>query len=106
MTIPGGPGMSSTRESQRTPVLLVLVLWATGLGAAAQFAKVSVPFSAFQAAYPSAGTELGFLVSLISLLGIFFGLFAGLIVSRGNPYHLLLGAVLLGALMSVLQASR
>ena len=55
------------------PVFMVLVLWLAGLGAAAQFAKIAVPFSSVRALFPEAGADIGWLLSFISLLGIFFG---------------------------------
>lgn len=83
---------------------LILALWAAGLGAAAQFAKVAVIFPSLQEIYPEAGASLGFVVSVISFLGVAFGLFAGLIVARGARKMLLL-ALLLGAAVSIWQAT-
>ncbi len=83
---------------------LILALWAAGLGAAAQFAKVAVIFPSLQEIYPEAGASLGFVVSVISFLGVAFGLFAGLIVARGARKMLLL-ALLLGAAVSLWQAT-
>lgn len=80
--------MATERQSSRmenrenTSFALVIVLWAAGLGAAGQFAKISVIFPTIQQVYSGAGPSLGFLVSLISFLGIALGLSAGLIVAR------------------------
>ncbi|MCA8884532.1 MAG: MFS transporter [Rhodobacteraceae bacterium] len=82
----------------------VLILWLAGLGAAAQFAKVSVFFPELQALYPGTGAWLGFLVSLISLIGIAFGLLAGMIVARSGAQRLLVPALLFGAAISLFQA--
>ncbi|SDL95030.1 MFS transporter [Aliiruegeria lutimaris] len=95
---------SDNMEHERTPVGLVLALWAAGLGAAGQFAKISVQFSFLQDIYPEAGVGLGFLVSLISFLGIGLGLFAGLIVTRLGFRRMLIPALLLGGLISCIQA--
>ncbi|MEM7192844.1 MAG: MFS transporter, partial [Pseudomonadota bacterium] len=86
-------------------VFLILVLWLAGLGAAAQFAKIAIPFSSLRALYPEAGEELGWLLSLISLLGVVFGMTAGVIVSRLGCYRLLIFALLLGAAVSLWQAA-
>ena len=91
-----------TRES--TSFGLVLILWLAGLCAAAQFAKFSVIFPTLETLYPNTGAALGFLVSLISLLGILLGLFAGLIVARIGFRRLLIFALVLGALVSVIQS--
>lgn len=86
-------------------VLLILTLWAAGLGAAAQFAKISAIFPRLQEIYPDAGAWLGFLVSLISFLGILLGLFAGLIAARLGFRRLILAALLLGAVVSAGQST-
>ncbi len=89
----------------QTPFLLILLLWAAGLGAAAQFAKVSIIFASLRELYPHAGASLGFLVSVLSLMGIVLGTFAGLIVARVGFRRLLLAALVLGAAMSAYQAT-
>ncbi len=96
--------MSKSLQSPAS-VGLVFVLWIAGLGAAAQFAKISVMFPNLREIYPAAGPEVGLLVSLIGFLGIGLGLFAGLIVARIGFRKLLLAALALGALMSLYQAT-
>lgn len=93
----------SQDEQQKTPWGLVLLIWAAGLCAAGQFAKFSVAFSYVQQVYPDAGAATGFLVSLLSFMGIALGLFAGLVVSRIGFRNILVGSLLLGAVMSLLQ---
>lgn len=82
----------------------VLALFVTGMGAAAQFGKVSVLFPAWQAAYPQAGVAAGFLVSLVSLMGVLLGLLAGMVVTRVGFRRTLIGGLVMGALLSGLQA--
>lgn len=89
----------------RTRFGLVLLLYAAGLGAAAQYGKASVLFPALRALYPEAGATLGFVVSGIGLLGIVFGLAAGLLVAGLGVRRLLVGALLFGAAMSAFQAT-
>ncbi len=93
-----------TRAQQMT-VILVLALWAAGLGAAAQFAKISVTFDLLTALYPGAGPGIGFMVSLVGLVGLVFGTTAGLLVQRLGYRRVLVGAMLLGAAMSGFQAT-
>ncbi len=69
-----------------------------------QFAKIAVPFEALGAAYPDAGVALGFAVSLISVLGVLFGFTAGLAVSIVGFRRMLLTALVLGAVLSAVQA--
>jgi MFS transporter, DHA1 family, inner membrane transport protein len=78
---------------------------AAGLCAAAQFAKVSLIFPELLALYPNAGPAAGFMVSLLSFIGMALGLFAGIIVARLGFRSLLLAALVLGAALSAYQAT-
>lgn len=93
-----------SRSQINASVGQVFLLWIAGLGAAAQFAKISVMFPDLRALYPGTGPEVGLLVSLIGFLGIGLGLFSGLIVARIGFRRLLLAALVLGALISLYQA--
>lgn len=85
--------------------LIVMALWCAGLGAAAQFAKMSVMFDLLTAAYPGRGPGIGFMVSVVGLVGLVFGTTAGLLVQRAGYRRVLVAATTLGALMSALQAT-
>lgn len=89
---------------QGTPIGLILLLWGAGLGAAAQYGKVSVIFDLLPAAYPDAGAAVGWIVSLVGFVGIIFGVMAGLVVARIRYRRALLAALWVGAAMSVVQA--
>lgn len=82
----------------------VFLLWGAGLGAAAQYAKVSIVFDQLPNLYPDAGNALGFAVSLVGFLGILFGVVAGVLVARIRYRRALLWALWLGAAVSSLQA--
>lgn len=86
-------------------VLLVLLLWLAGLGAAMQFAKIAIPFSEFRILYPQVGSGIGWLLSIISLIGIFLGMTAGILAARIGFIKVLIFGMLLGAAMSFWQAS-
>lgn len=86
--------------------LIIALLWITGILAATQFAKVAVPFPLFRELYPGLGPRLGFLVSALSLMGLIFGLFAGMILSRYGFRKLLVRALILGGALSLFQASQ
>ena len=88
-------------------VLIVLVLWAAGLGAAAQFGKISVIYDLLGDRYAGAGgaARIGLLVSVVGSVGLIFGTTAGILVSRIGPKRAIVGALGLGAAMSVLEAS-
>lgn len=92
-------------EKPATTIGLIVALWVAGLCAAAQFAKISVIFPELLRYYPDAGSAAGFLVSLLSLLGVVLGLFAGMAVATFGTRNLLLGALLLGGLISLYQAT-
>lgn len=86
------------------PLILILLLWLAGLGAAGQFAKIAVPLGEFGALYPNAGSGLGWLLSLISIVGIFLGMTAGIFAAKFGYVRLLIIAMLLGAAVSIWQA--
>lgn len=90
---------------ERTSFGVVIGLWAAGLGAAAQFGKVAVTFALLADIYGTGGAALGFVVSLVGLVGVLFGVTAGLLVARVGYRRALIAALVLGALMSGYQAS-
>lgn len=83
---------------------LIFLLWLAGLGAAAQFAKFAVPFAELRAAYPDAGTDIGWVLTLISAVGAMLGMTAGVLVARAGLGKTLVLALILGAVMSLWQA--
>jgi predicted MFS family arabinose efflux permease len=89
---------------RKTPFPLIFALWGAGLGAAAQYGKVSVIFDMLPSLYPGAGAALGFLVSLVGFVGILFGIVAGVLVARIRYRRALLSALWLGAAMSFVQS--
>ena len=86
------------------PLTTVPALWAGGLCAAAQFAKVGLTLPELAALYPEADAALGFLVSSISVVGVLLGLIAGMIAPRVGLRRLLLGGLALGAAVSLVQS--
>ena len=94
------PNMSPPRS-----ILLILLLWLAGLGASMQFAKIAVPFDAFRTLYPDAGSGIGWMLSIISVVGIFLGLTAGLWAGRFGYQRTLITGIIIGAIMSFWQAT-
>ncbi|GHG87024.1 MFS transporter [Pseudodonghicola xiamenensis] len=88
-----------------SPWIAIVALYATGLGAAGQFAKMAVILPELGRAYPEAGTLLGFLVSLLSLMGVLLGLVAGLLVARIGFRRTLIWALTAGCAISLAQTS-
>ena len=91
--------------TRQTNFPLVFVLWGAGLGAAGQYAKISVIFDQLGPVYPDAGAALGFIVSLVGFVGILLGVVAGLVVARIRYRREMLWALWVGAAMSLLQAT-
>ncbi len=91
--------------TQHTNFPLVFILWGAGLGAAGQYAKISVIFDQLGPVYPDAGAALGFMVSLVGFVGILLGVVAGLVVARIRYRRAMLWALWAGAAMSLFQAS-
>ena len=88
-----------------SPLWLVLALWGAGLGAAAQFGKISIIFGQAGAIYPLAGPlALGLFVSIVGFPGLIFGTTAGLMVRGLGWRRVLVAALSLGAILSVVQA--
>ncbi len=83
---------------------LILALWGAGLGAAMQYAKVSVIYDLLGALYPEGGVMLGWLVSMVGGVGIVLGVVAAMLVARVRYRRALLGALWLGAGVSLCQA--
>ncbi|WP_264213702.1 MFS transporter [Leisingera thetidis] len=92
------------RETGNSRWGLILAVWAAGLGAAAQYGKISVIFGRMGELYPQAGGALGFSVSLVGTLGILLGVVAGLYVAAFGYRRTLVWALWAGAAMSALQA--
>lgn len=86
-------------------LLQVLLLWLAGLGAATQFAKIAVPFAQVAALYPAHADKIGWLLSVISLIGAILGALSGAIAGRVGPVRLLMFGLTLGGAVSLFQAS-
>ena len=91
-------------KRDKTDWRLIGLLWAAGLGAAAQYGKISVIFDRLPQIYPDAGATLGFAVSLVGFLGILLGIVAGVLVAGIGYRRALLWALLTGAAMSAVQS--
>lgn len=83
----------------------ILLLWCAGLMAAAQFAKIAVPFPEVAALFPVADAQAGLLLSSVSLIGAVLGLWSGSLVMRLGPSRSLFCGLLLGGLLSLAQAA-
>lgn len=87
-----------------SPTLIIFLLWCAGLGAAAQFGKMSVLFDDLRLDYAGQSVvALGLIVSVVGMVGLVFGTTAGLFVARIGPRRVLVACLAMGAAMSMLQ---
>ena len=91
-------------SQQKTSLGLIFLLYAGGLGAAGQFAKIATIFPEIQTLYPASVVTQGLIMSVIGFLGVIFGIFVGQIVSSLGYRKMLIAGMLLGAAMSFVQA--
>ena len=91
------------RTDARTDWGRVALLYAAGLLAAMQFAKVSLVLEDLSAIYP--GAPVTFLVSAVAVVGVLAGIVAGQVVARVGARRAILWAVAGSALASVLQSA-
>lgn len=80
---------------------MITLLWATGLLASAQFAKLTLTFVSMQQAYPDAPVALA--VSGVAVIGILGGSVAGFLVAKIGARRSVLIAVVLSACVSLIQ---
>lgn len=93
-----------TAVTKHTAFGKVLILWLAGLGAAAQFGKVSVVYPMLGQVYGDSPV-LGFALSLVGFVGVVLGVTAGVLVARVGFRRALILALMLGAAASAYQAS-
>ena len=75
----------------------MLAVWGAGLGAAAQFGKISVLYDVLGQAYAGASpVALGLIVSVVGIVGLIFGTTAGLFVARVGPRRAIVAALVMG----------
>ena len=86
--------------------LTIFAIWAAGLGAAGQFGKMSVAYSALEFVYSGHSADgypaqsavaIGLILSVVGMVGLVFGTTAGLIVARIGARRALVAALALGA---------
>ncbi len=87
----------------RTRWGLVALLFAAGLLAAMQFAKVSLTLDLLHVRYR--GAPVAFLVSAVAAVGIVLGVLAGAVVARLGPRPAILAAVAASGILSLAQAA-
>ncbi|WP_156453424.1 CynX/NimT family MFS transporter [Polycladidibacter hongkongensis] len=88
----------------RTNWFKVLLVWVAGVGAAMQYAKISVSFPHLAETYSSYGTTVSFLISIVGLGGVVFGAAASHFATKHGLKRALISALFFGAVLSVAQS--
>lgn len=88
---------------QRTDWTRIAMLYAVGLLAAGQFAKISLTLAPLAVTYP--GWPVAFAVSGVAVIGILFGVMAGGLTAMIGPRRAILAALILSALAGGAQAA-
>lgn len=88
----------------RTNWLLVFLLLVAGLFAAAQFGKLTLTLDVLRETYPDGGLAVPVLVSIVGMLGIVLAAVAGAVVARMGVARSIVGALVAGGVLSLLQA--
>ena len=84
---------------------LVFLLWFAGLGASMQFAKISVTFHELEKHYAANASQISLVLSLTGLVGLLLAASSSLLIQRWGYKLVLLSALLLGALLSFIEAT-
>jgi len=95
---------NTTPAPTRTHWPLIALICVCGILAGGQFAKVSVEFTRLQAHYGASPERIGLLLSTVGVMGLLFGVVAGLLAPRLGYRRLLVWGLAGGGLLSGLQA--
>ncbi|QQO09992.1 MFS transporter [Breznakiella homolactica] len=92
-------------DKAKTNWFLVIVLWFAGIAAAMQFAKFSFAFDSLKNQYTVNPFWIGLSLSIVGLIGLVFGITVSIYVPKIGQNKILLISLLLGAVISLIQAS-
>lgn len=86
-------------------MLIVIAVFCAGLGAAAQFGKISILFDDLSAFYAGQGpVAMGWMVSIVGLVGLIFGTVAGLLMGQVGARRAMVVALCVAAVASAAQS--
>lgn len=91
-------------QKQQTDWLLVAILFTAGLFAATQFGKISLTLDQMATLFGRSVAGVSFLVSMVGIIGILFGIVAGQIVAALGGRRVMIGALTAGAVLSCVEA--
>ncbi|ADZ92698.1 CynX/NimT family MFS transporter [Marinomonas mediterranea] len=104
MAITANEGKVSQQSTQSTSWLAVILLWVAGIAAAMQFAKFSISYNQVLNHYQIEPALAGASLSIVGVVGLIFGVTAGIIANKVGYFRVLIGALFVGAIMSFLQS--
>lgn len=82
----------------------VFLLWGCGILAALQFAKISLAFQLLQSRYEVSAAQMGWVLSMVGVVGLTLGVSMGLLAPKVGYRRLLAGGLLVGAVLAAAQA--
>jgi predicted MFS family arabinose efflux permease len=88
----------------KTNWFVVIILWLAGIAAAMQFAKFSFAFDFLKNQYNVSSFWIGLSLSVVGLIGLIFGITISIYTSKIRQNKILLISLLLGVLISFIQA--
>jgi predicted MFS family arabinose efflux permease len=88
----------------KTNWFIVIILWLAGIAAAMQFAKFSFAFDFLKSQYNVSPFWIGLSLSIVGLIGLIFGITVSIYSSKIAQNKILLFSLLLGVLISFIQA--
>jgi len=96
--------MVTKKAKVKTNWFIVIILWLAGIAAAMQFAKFSFAFDFLKDQYNISSFWIGLSLSVVGLIGLIFGITVSIYSSKITQNKILLISLLLGALISFIQA--
>jgi MFS transporter, AAHS family, 3-hydroxyphenylpropionic acid transporter len=88
----------------KTNWFIVIILWLAGIAAAMQFAKFSFALDFLKSQYNVSPFWIGLSLSVVGLIGLIFGITVSIYSSKITQNKILLISLLLGVLISLIQA--
>lgn len=91
-------------SKQNTSWIDIFMCWCAGIFAAMQFAKYSISYDSLLLFYQKDGAEIGALLSIVGLVGIFFGVIAGVLSGSLGYRKVLISCLAIGGILSLFQS--
>ncbi|MFT2111722.1 MFS transporter [Marinomonas sp. 2405UD68-3] len=90
---------------EKTQWVSVIVLWLIGIFAAMQFAKFSISYEVLIQNYKVSSASIGTLLSIVGMVGLVFGVVAGVLSGKLGYRRVLISALIIGCGLSLFQST-